>query len=136
MSVRLTRAQLSVAQLAGDHPLWVDRALAVPVGLLAVATEFAGDLGPLAICGEGRLTWAGAAWPLGRAFGRTVPGVRLVEDDGQGWVGTVVEVAADLHGTGLADTIGHELAHVRGIRNELEADRIGAMLARGAARWR
>jgi hypothetical protein len=130
--VRLTWAQLPLDGLAGAPPLWIDPALAVPVGLLAVATEFAGERGPLAITREGRLTWAGVPWPLGRAFGRTVPGVRLVADDGCAWHGTAVEVAADLHGAGLADTIGHELAHVRGITDELEADRIGAMMAR----WR
>jgi hypothetical protein len=135
--IRLTRARLRLDGLATGPPLWADPGLHVPVRLLAVATEFAAELGPLAICREGRLTWAGAPWPLGRAFGRTIRGVTLADEAaGLAWPGTAVEVAADLHGDGLAVTVGHELMHVRGITDHVEADRLGALLARGAARRR
>jgi hypothetical protein len=75
--------------------------------------------------------------PLGKNFGRTFCAAVLVaEADGLTWQGKAIMIDPDQTSHGLALTIGHELAHVRGITDELEADRIGAMLARDAARSR
>jgi len=132
--IRLTGVQLDLGGLAGGHPLWVDASLGVPVSLLAVATELATERGPLAICREGRLTWAGVPFPLGHNFGRTVRGTRLVDPDGGVWHGTVIEVAADEQGASLAHTLGHEFAHCHGSPDELEAERLGDLLARASRR--
>ena len=135
--IRLTRPRLRLDGLAGGHPLWLDHGLAVPVSLLAVAHEVATEHGPLAITRPGRLTWAGAPMPLGKNFGRTFRDVVLADEaDGLAWQGKAVMLDPDLAGASLAGTVGHELAHCRGVVDELEAERVGGLLARYAERRR
>jgi hypothetical protein len=132
--IRLTAAELQLDGLAGAYPLWVDQALSVPTRMLAAATDLARERGPLVICRPGWLSWAGAAWPLGAAYGRTLRGVRLVDADGCAWHGIAIELALDLTGTSLLDTLGHELWHAAGISDHVEAERLGSLLARASRR--
>jgi hypothetical protein len=124
--------RLDVATLARDRDLWVDRRLAeaVPVVLLGVAVEFAAECGPLAVTRPGRLELLGAPWPLGAAYGRTVRGVQLHDARRPLSIGTVVEVDE----RDPAPTLAHELMHVRGVADHVEAERLGGLLVRGAAR--
>lgn len=125
--------RLDVATLTRDRSLWVDPhiAAAVPLVLLGIAVEASAEHGPLVVTGPGRLELCGVPWPLGLAYGRTVRGVQL-HDAGLelGIIATLVEVS-DLD---PAPTLAHELVHVRGVADHVEAERLGAMLLRGASR--
>jgi hypothetical protein len=118
--------RLDVATLARDRDLWMDRELAaaVPLVLLGVAVECAAEHGPLAITRPGRLELLGAPWPLGLAYGRTVRSVQLHDTGRPLGIGTVVEVDQ----RDPAITLAHELLHVKGIVDHLEAERLGGML--------
>jgi hypothetical protein len=130
-------SRLDVGGLARDRQLWIDRQLAaaVPLVLLGVAVECAAEFGPLAVTYPGRAELLGEPWPLGRlAYGRTVPNVEFHDTERPlGW-GTICEVDPDLTSHDLAAVLGHELMHVRGIRDHVAAERLGLMLVRGASR--
>jgi hypothetical protein len=116
-------------------PLWIDPGLHVPAPLLLVAAQ-AAHAAPLALLRPGRVHLTSGVYQLARnprQLGRTLEPVQFISPTGQpAGVGTVVEVGDP---DDLA-TLTHELAHAHGVVDELEAGRVGGLLARAVAGWR